>query len=411
LREVAIVSRGRSWVAILVAGVAAIVVWVAFKKTTPPEVDFVKVTRETMISALPTNGKVDPIEWLPVRAERTGVVTKVLVSRGQQVTKNEPLIELDTRVATAEVSKAQAAIQEAKTQQQVLEQGGRIAERQQADADLSRTKLDLEAARKNYQTLDRLVGKQAATRQELDAARQTVEQLQLRIQALEEHKTALVTGTDKEIARAKLQEAESSAAIARTNLDLSIIRAPMDGTVYDFDLKQGSFVNAGDPIAKVGRLDRVRVTVYVDEPDLGKVRKGEVVNITWDALPGHQWKGEVDKLPTQIVPLGTRQVGEVGCVIENPQRDLIPNANINAEIQATVVEKALVVPKEAIRREGSETGVFLLQGDRVMWRKIGLGVSNYTKSQVISGLSDSDAVALPTEKPLKNGAKVAAVYQ
>jgi HlyD family secretion protein len=411
LREVAVVSRGRSWVAILVVGVAAIVVWVAFKKTTPPEVDFVKVTRETMISALPTNGKVDPIEWLPVRAERTGVVTKVLVSRGQQVTKGESLIELDTRVATAEVSKAQAAIQEAKTQQQVLEQGGRIAERQQADADLSRTKLDLEAAQKNYQTLDRLVGKQAATRQELDAARQTVEQLQLRIQALEEHKKVLVTGTDKEIARAKLQEAESSAAIARTNLDLSIIRAPMDGTVYDFDLKQGSFVNAGDPIAKIGRLDRVRVTVYVDEPDLGKVRKGEVVNITWDALPGHQWKGEVDKLPTQIVPLGTRQVGEVGCVIENPQRDLIPNANINAEIQATAVEKALVVPKEAIRREGSETGVFLLQGDRVGWRKIGLGVSNYTKSQVISGLSDGDAVALPTEKPLKNGAKVAPVYQ
>jgi HlyD family secretion protein len=398
-------------VGILVAGVAAIVVWVAFKKTTPPEVDFVKVTRETMISALPTNGKVDPIEWLPVRAERTGVVTKVLVSRGQQVTKGESLIELDTRVATAEVSKAQAAIQEAKTQQQVLEQGGRIAERQQADADLSRTKLDLEAARKNYQTLDRLVGKQAATRQELDAARQTVEQLQLRIQALEEHKKALVSGTDKEIARAKLQEAESTAAIARTNLDLSIIRAPMDGTVYDFDLKQGSFVNAGDPIAKIGRLDRVRVTVYVDEPDLGKVRKGEVVNITWDALPGHQWKGEVDKLPTQIVPLGTRQVGEVGCVIENPQRDLIPNANINAEIQATVVQKALAVPKEAIRREGSETGVFLLQGDRVGWRKIGLGVSNYTKSQVISGLSDGDAVALPTEKPLKNGAKVAPVYQ
>ena len=404
-------SRGRSWVAILVVGVAAIVAWVAFKKATPPEVDFVKVTRETMISALPTNGKVDPIEWLPVRAERTGVLTRVLVTRGQQVTKGESLIELDTRVATAEVSKAQAAIQEAKTQQQVLEQGGRIAERQQADADLSRTKLDLEAARKNYQALDRLAGKQAATRQELDAARQTVEQLQLRIQALEEHKKALVTGTDKEIARARLQEAESTAAIARTNLDLSIIRAPMDGTVYDFDLKQGSFVNAGDPIAKVGRLDRVRVTVYVDEPDLGKVRKGEVVNITWDALPGHQWKGEVDKLPTQIMPLGTRQVGEVGCVIENPQRDLIPNANINAEIQATVVEKALAVPKEAIRRDGSETGVFLLQGDRVMWRKIGLGVSNYTKSQVISGLSDGDAVALPTEKPLKNGAKIAPVYQ
>jgi len=405
------VSRGRSWVVILVLGASAITAWVAFKKTTPPEVDFAKVTRETMVSTLPTNGKVEPIEWLPVRAERTGVVTKVLVSRGQQVSKDEPLIELDTRVASAEVSKAQAAIKEAQTQQQVLEQGGRIAERQQTEADLARTRLDLEAAQKNYQTLDRLAGKQAATRQDLDTARQTVEQLQLRVKSLEEHRGALVTGSDKEIARARVQQAESTAAIARTNLDLSVIRAPIDGTLYDFDLKQGAFVNAGDPVAKVGRLDRVRVTVYVDEPDLGKVRKGEVVNITWDALPGHQWKGAVDKLPTQIVPLGTRQVGEVGCVIENPQRDLIPNANINAEIQATVVERALALPKEAIRREGSETGVYLLQGDRVVWRKIGVGVSSYTKSQVLSGLSDGDAVALPSEKPLKNGSKVEPVYE
>jgi HlyD family secretion protein len=405
------VKRGRSWLVILVLGACAITGWVAFKKTTPPEVDFTKVTRETMVSTLPTNGKVEPIEWMPVRAERTGLVTKVLISRGQQVSKDEPLIELDTRIATAEVSKAQAAIHEAQTQQQVLEQGGRIAERQQTEADLARTRLDLEAAQKNYQTLDRLVGKQAATRQDLDSARQTVEQLQLRIRSLEEHRAALVTGTDKEIARARVQQAESSAVIARTNLELSVIHAPMDGTLYDFDLKQGAFANAGDPIAKVGRLDRVRVTVYVDEPDLGKVRKGEVVNITWDALPGHQWKGEVDKLPTQIVPLGTRQVGEVGCVIENPQRDLIPNANINAEIQATVVEKALALPKEAIRREGSETGVYLLQGDRVVWRKIGLGVSSYTKSQVLSGLSQGDAVALPSEKPLKNGAKVEPVYE
>jgi hypothetical protein len=55
--------------------------------------------------------------------------------------------------------------------------------------------------------------------------------------------------------------------------------------------------------------------------------------------------------------------------------------------------------------------VFLLQGDRAVWRKIGLGVSSYTKSQVISGLADGDAVALPTEKPLKTGSRVQPVYQ
>ena len=403
--------RSRIWLAILVLGAGAVLAWFAVKKNAPPLVNFTKATRETLISSLNTNGKVEPIEWMPVRSERAGVITRTWVSKGQLVRKGDPLVELDTRVASADLSKSQAAIQEAQAQEQVLTQGGRVAERQQIEADLARARLDLDAAQKNHQALERLVAKQAATRQELDSARQLVDQLELRIQALEKNKAALVTGTDQEIAKARLREAESTAAVAQTNLDLSVIRAPMDGTAYDFDLKQGSYVNPGDPIAKVGRLDRVRVTVYVDEPDLGRVREGEPVVITWDALPGHQWRGKVDKLPAQIVPLGTRQVGEVGCVIENPDRDLLANANINADIQATVVENAIAIPKEAIRRQGSDTGVLTLDGDRVVWRKVTLGISTYTKSQVISGLKDGDAVALPLEKPIQSGARVRPVFQ
>jgi HlyD family secretion protein len=391
-------------------GAAILIVWIISKKAKPPEIEFTKVARETIASVLSTNGKVEPIEWLTARAQRAGEITRVLISRGQQVRKDQPLVELDTRVANAELSRAQAAIQQAQTEEQVLNQGGRITERQQVEADLTRARLDLEVAQKQYQGLERLVAKEAATRVELDSARQLVDQLQLRIKALEAHRAALVTGADKEIAKAKLQEAQSAAQIVHTNLELSVIRAPMDGTLYDFDLKQGAFVNPGDLIARVGRLDRVRVTVYVDEPDLGKVRKDELVVITWDALPGHQWKGTVDKLPTLVVPLGTRQVGEVGCIIENPDRDLLPNANITADIQATEALNALALPKEAIRRQGSETGVFLLRGDRVDWRKVSLGVSSYTRSQVLSGLNEGDAVALPTEKALKNGTRVEPVF-
>ena len=72
---------------------------------------------------------------------------------------------------------------------------------------------------------------------------------------------------------------------------------------------------------------------------------------------------------------------------------------------------ALVLPKEAFRREGADTGVFLLQGERVEWRKVKLGVSSYTKSQVLSGLEEGDAVALPTEKAIKSGSKVEAVIR
>jgi HlyD family secretion protein len=411
LREGWFVRRGLAWLVLLGGAAAILIVWIVSRKAAPPEVDFAKVTRETITSTLSTNGKVEPIEWLPARAERAGVITRVLVVRGQQVSRDQPLVELDTRIATAELAKAQAAIQEARTQEQVLNQGGRITERQQVEADLARARLDLDAAQKQYQGLERLVANQAATRVELDNARQLVEQLKLRIQALEEHKVALVTSPDKEIAKSKVASAESAAQIARMNLDLSVVKSPMDGTVYDFDLKPGAFVNPGDLIARVGRLDHVRVTVYVDEPDLGKVRKGELVKITWDAMAGHQWKGTVDKLPTQVIPLGTRQVGQVECVIDNPDRDLLPNSNITADIQATVAPNSLAIPKEVIQRQGSEVGVLLLQNDRVVWRKVSLGVSSYTKSQVLSGLNEGDAVALPTEKVIKNGSRVAPVFQ
>ncbi len=404
-------SRSRGWLVLILGAAAIVVVLIISKRTTPPEIDFTKVTRESIETTLSTNGKVEPIEWLPARAERAGVITRVLIAKGQQVHAGQTLVELDTRVAQAELSKAQAAIEQAKVQQQVLDQGGAIAERQQVDQDLSRARLDLDAADKQAATLQKLVDKHAATQVELDTARQLAAQLRLRITALEQRKTSLVTGPDKDLAKAKLNEAESAAQVARANVDLSVIKAPMDGMIYDFDLKQGAFVNPGDLIARVGKLDKVRVTVYVDEPDLGKLRPGEPVNITWDAMPGHKWKGAVDKLPTQIVKLDTRQVGEVGCVIENPDRDLLPNANINADIQATEVPNALVILKEGIRRQGNETGVFLLNGDRVMWRTITLGVSSYTKSQILSGLNEGDAVALPSDKAIKNGSRVEPVFE
>ena len=168
----------------------------------------------------------------------------------------------------------------------------------------------------------------------------------------------LVSPADIPVARAKLNEAESSAALARQKLAQSVVRAPMAGTVYQFDLRVGSFLNPGDLVANIGRLEKVRVKVYVDEPDLGRIGNGMPVTITWDAMPGRKWKGSVDKLPTEIVPLGSRQVGEVGCVIANPGRDLLPGTNINAEIQSKVVPNALVIPTAALHREGGATTVY-----------------------------------------------------
>jgi HlyD family secretion protein len=131
------------------------------------------------------------------------------------------------------------------------------------------------------------------------------------------------------------------------------------------------------------------------------------VRITWDAMPGREWKGFVESVPLQVVPLGTRQVGEVLCTIDNPDLTLIPGTNINAEIISSTVENAVTVPKEALRRQGPDTGVFVLgEGNRLAWRAVKLGVSSVTRVQIVSGLKPGESVALPVERPIKAGDEV-----
>jgi multidrug efflux pump subunit AcrA (membrane-fusion protein) len=103
-------------------------------------------------------------------------------------------------------------------------------------------------------------------------------------------------------------------------------------------------------------------------------------------------------------------VGQVICIIENPDRDLLPGTNVTAEIRADSVQNALTVPREAIRRELGQAGVFVLSGDRVVWKKITMGIGNTTRAQV-EGVNEGDSIALPTEKPLKEGMIVKPEYQ
>src|SRR5947209_14168907 len=125
----------------------------------------------------------------------------------------------------------------------------------------------------------------------------------------------MVGKTDIAASQARLQEAEASIQLARTHMARNTIHSPIAGSLYSLPARVGGYLTAGDPVGSVGKLDPVRVRVYVDEPELGRVAAGEQVRITWDAMPGREWSGKVERRPNEVVALGTRQVGEVLCTI------------------------------------------------------------------------------------------------
>jgi HlyD family secretion protein len=395
----------------LLLGLAALGYWLYARASAPPELAFTRVQRMRLESVLTTNGKVEPIEWAAARAEREGPLARLNVTKGQTVAKGFVLATLDSGDTAAELRSAQARIDQVKAEIALLEAGGRAAELAEIENGLRRAQLDRATATREIATLERLVEKNAVPRQELLDMRERLDKADVQIRALENRRRALIDRASVDGARARLREAEANAVQIQQRLDKSVVRSPLTGVVYSLDLKPGAWVAPGTVIASIGRIDRVKVLVYVDEPELGRVQVGMPVRITWDALGGREWRGTVDRKPTEIMALNTRQVGEVVCLIENEGGDLLPGTNINAFIQSKVVASALTIPKETLRREGGDLGVFTLNSGNLEFRKLTLGASSVTRSEVVEGLKEGDAVLLPTDENVRTGQPVRAVYQ
>lgn len=395
---------------LLAGGVAALGGWLFLRASRPPETPFARPRIETIESAIATNGKIEPASWMAVRAETAGLIAKVPVERGQRVKKGQRLAAMDAREARAALAAAEARIAQARAEIATLERGGRPSDVAIVDADLARAELERSQAQRDLASIERLIAKRAATQVEADAARDRIDRANAQIAAAQAKRKALVHAGDLESARARLADAEAAAKLARERIALGEFAAPMPGIVYELAVRPGDYVQAGAPIASVGDVDGVRAVLYIDEPDLGRVKMGLPVTISWDALPGREWTGAVDRVPSQVTPLGTRQVGEVVCRLDNPGGALLPGTNINAAIRTGRAEAALTIPKEALRREGGVAGVYVLDGTRIRWRPLKLGLASVARAEVIEGLSKDDAIALPAGQALTDGAPVTPVF-
>ena len=396
----------KKWLVALLLLVAAVVGWGVLRKSAPPKITFTRVKRTTLISTLPTNGKVEPFEWQAIRAERSGILSQVSIREGQAVSKTEVIASIADPSLQADLQAGEARVAEARANLSALEAGGKPAELAEIDNSLQQARLKLQQEQKDYDALQRLLQKQAATAIDVDLARQKVKQSETEIQGLEQRRASLVAKSDLAAARARLQDAQAAFDLARQRAAQGVVRAPIAGVIYGLAVRTGAYVNPGDLLANVGKLDRLRVRVYVDEPELGRVAEGQPVTITWQALGGAQWSGRVERKPTSIQPLGTRQVGEVICLIDNPRHELIPGTNVDAVIRTAVVENALVIPKESLRHDAQGNYVLLLRDQLVERRPVSTGVSSVGEVQVTGGLAAGDQVALPSDTPLQPGDRV-----
>jgi HlyD family secretion protein len=360
-----------------------------------------------LAAALTTNGKLEPLERSVVRSAAEGLVKRLTLKKGQRVRRGDTLVELENPELADGLASAESTLAQLMTEMGALERGGSEALLAEIDSALVRSRSELETAKTEAAVLDRLVARQAATRFEADQAHVRIRNAEQEIASLQKKRATVVPVSSRPILQSRIKQAESAVALAKRRIEDAVVKSPMDGVLYDVAIREGSYLRPGDEIASIGKMDVLRAVVYVDEPELGRVAKGQRVEITWDAEPGRKWDGVVESLPTQVVPLNSRQVGEVLCAIGNADGRLPAGANVNVSIITKVVENALTVPKESLRKTDSRDSVFALSGDHVEARVVKLGVATLTEVEVVEGLRDGDRVALGVEPPLVNGEKVA----
>jgi HlyD family secretion protein len=370
------------------------------------------VERGTILSVVSTNGKVEPLQSFEAHAPVGTTVKKLLVKEGDRVKKGQLLARLDDAEASSLAARALAQVRASQADTSAMQSGGNREEVLTLESQLVKVRAGRDTAQRNIEALRRLQQSGAASPGEVKQAEDQLASAEADLKLVEQKQKDRYS--PPEIARVEAQktEAQSAYAAAENVLQQLNIRAPFDGVVYSLPVHQGSYVSPGDLVLQEADLSKVLVRAYVDEPDVGRLSPGQKIELTWDAVPGRTWQGSVSSVPSTVKLLGTRNVGEATCVVNNSDLKLLPNINVGVTIVTTEHQNALTVPREAVRLDDGKTFVYQIVNDELQRRDIQTSISNLTQVEVTSGVTEKALLALAStnSKPLHEGLAVRVVH-
>ena len=398
----------RPWITTLVILLVVFLAVGAYFRLRPRRIriSVVEPVLQNVSSSITTNGKIEPIHGFEAHAPLPVTVKKVLVKEGASVKAGQLLLQLDDTRARSDLAAAQTRLKAAQSGYANLLAGGDQQQVLTRRADLQKATTERDSAQHQLSSLERLQQRGAATAQEVIAARDRLTRAQADLTQLQSQ----VRYSPQEQARSQSEIADAKAAVdfAEEVVRNSNVRAPFDGTVYFLPARAGAYVNIGDLLLMEADLSQLQVRAFVDEPEIGRLALGQTVKITWDALPGHIWQGMVTTLPSTVVSRGSRVVGEILCKVDNSERLLLPNINVSTTIIASNKDNALTVPREAVREDSGHNYVYVLKGNRLRRRDVKLGISNLTRVEIVSGISETDIIAVQSfsPSPMSDGVEV-----
>ncbi len=321
-------------------------------------VRFATAERTTIRSMISTNGKIEPLENFEAHAPVGTIVKNLLVKEGDHVGKGQLLLQMDDADARSAAARALAQISASQADLSAVQSGGNREEVLTLESQLVKARAERDTAQRNLDALRRLQQEGAASPGEVKPAEDRLQRATADLTLVQQKQKDRYS--QPEIGRVEAQKSEAQAAYAAAEdvLNQLNVRAPFGGIVYSLPVRQGAYVNPGDLVLQEADLSKVRVRAFVDEPDVGRLTPADKIEVTWDALPGRIWQSAVNGIPAVIKLHGTRNVGEITCVLDNRDLKLLPNVNVGVTVITAEHHNALAVPREALHQEDGKTYVY-----------------------------------------------------
>jgi HlyD family secretion protein len=450
----------------------------ATRKDTP-EVTVVKLqTKPELRSTVTSSGEVRPIQFMNLTSEVQGKIVEITKKEGDVVQKGEVLVRLDPNQLESSTDAQLAAYQSAQTQITAAENQRTQANQQlnvaqiavetarqnvvTAQTDIDKAQVELNAANRELKRNEQLLESGVIARREFDEARDRVENAQVTLNTARERLEAQKIAVRDSQARVRQQEtavrdantsiqragrsADQQAAVLRgsqSQLDKSVVIAPINGVIAEIPSKVGTFAVAGlstTALLTIADMSEINVEVKVDETEIDKVAVGQKAKIKVDAFGEQELEGEVlQKTPLAVgksqtsgglsTNINVQEAKEFRVVIRlvnlNPemQAALRPGMSATAEITTKTENNVIAVPLQAIvekKPEGgpegqgggspaannqnsfekpkAQKGVFILDNGRAKFIPVETGITGDADIQILSGLSaDQEVITGPSK--------------
>jgi HlyD family secretion protein len=390
-----------------------------------PEVEVTRAQAESSDVGgivLSATGYVVAHHKISVNSKVTGRVKWIGVEKGDKVKEGQVLVRLEDDEFRAQYEQARGAVEAAKAYLQELENGSRPQEIQEAQHNLDEARATLANDKITLDRTQDLFRQGVVSQQSLDDATAKYQADLQRVNSLQKaYQLVKIGPRPEEIARAKgsLLQAEGQAAYAKSQLDATVIRAPVTGTILERTAEKGELVTSmfasgaeGGPqgeVVALADLNDIQVELDIAQDDFAKLSPHQKGIVTLDAYPDRKYDGEI----AEISPEANRQKATVQVKVQilNPDDYLRPEMNATVKFlandtgQSKKAQAGVFVPTAAVKDHDGKKVVFIAFDGKAVMRPVQV-VSQRSTGYLVSGLVGGENVITTAPASLKDGDKI-----